>query len=398
MNSGPHEGLAGWPELEPHSLYVHVPFCRHRCGYCSFAVVAGRDHLADRFVAAVLRELDGWLQSNDRPAGDLRTLFLGGGTPTQLSAGQLDRLVEGIAGRLGIGPDTEFSVECNPVDLDQSRGAQLARLGVDRISLGVQSLQADKLRLLERDHDAETCRRAVEVARSFARSVSVDLIFGTPGESPESWRDDLTEVLAWPIDHLSAYELTWEKGTSFWGRRLRGDLPEADEELRAALYEGTVSLAASKGWRQYEVSSFARLAEHECCHNHVYWSGEPWLAFGPGASSFEQGVRLTRHRSTTRYLRLVESGRMEPEIDWLPPRERAAEVLCVGLRRVQGVGAGEFAEITGQDLQELAGATLDELAAAGLAEFLGRNVRLTANGIRLHDAVARRIWEGVVRR
>lgn len=395
---GNGEALPGWPGLPFHSLYVHVPFCRHRCGYCNFAVVAGRDHLADRFVAAVLREMDDWLERNQRPVGGLKTLFLGGGTPTQLSTEQLERLVNGIASRFGVEAATEFSVECNPVDLDQQRGRELAALGVNRISLGVQSLEPGKLKLLERDHDRAIARRAVEIARSFARSVSIDLIFGTPDESMHAWRGDLAEALTWPIDHLSAYELTWEKGTPFWGRRQRGELPESGEELRVAMYEEAISQAMASGLHQYEVSSFARSVQHECRHNHVYWSGEPWLAFGPGAASFESGIRLIRHRSTTTYLQRVEAGRMEWEVDRLPVRERAAEVLCVGLRRVQGVGAVEFSATTGQDLQELAGATLEGLADAGLAELSGRSVRLTARGLKLHDGVAGRIWEGVVRR
>ncbi len=234
------------------SLYVHVPFCRHRCGYCNFTLVAGREDLIDRFLNAIEREMH-WLQGKH----EVSTVFLGGGTPSHLNRNQLLRLSQVIRSRFEFSDECEFSVECNPNDLDDTRADAFSEMGVNRISLGAQSFDWEKLQILERSHTADDIRAAVALARKFARSVSLDLIFAAPGETHEGWVADLEQAVALSPDHISTYELTYEKGTSFWARRLKGQLEQADEERRADMYLAAIELLDRSGLQHYEISSFA---------------------------------------------------------------------------------------------------------------------------------------------
>lgn len=387
----PAEAAGTWPDTRPPaSLYVHVPFCRHRCGYCNFAVVAQRDYLVERYLAAVLLEMDRWLSQAEAVLPPLETVYLGGGTPTHLAGPALQRLVEGIRQRFALAPGVEFTCEANPEDLDPGLAVQLGELGINRISLGVQSLQPGKLALLERSHDAAQVQRAIRLSRGFATSLSLDLIFATPGEDLDRWEQDLSSALAMGIDHLSAYELTWEKGTRYWSRLQRTELQAADEDLRWEMYERTLTLAREAGLERYEISSFARGASHQGRHNRAYWSGAGWLAFGPGAASFERGQRRIRHRSVSHYLKAVEAGTDPWEEDRLPLLERAVEVFCVGLRRVSGVQEEEFRAATGYPLATFFSSFQAELIAEGLAERLPGVFRLTPRGLLLHDWICAR--------
>ncbi len=381
-----------WPDQRPPaSLYVHVPFCRHRCGYCNFALEAGRDWLIPRYVDALLREIDLAQARSDFVVAPLKTVYLGGGTPTRLAGKELQRLVQGIRSRFGTEPDAEITAEANPQDLDESLAGQLGELGFNRISLGVQSLNNDKLRLLERDHDAAGVRQAVEWCRSFARSISVDAIFATPGETLQLCQRDLSEILDLLPDHLSAYELTWEKGTRFWNRLQRGSLNAAEEDQRSEMYEYLQAECSQRGWQQYEVSSFARSREFRSAHNQVYWSGRSWLAYGPGAADFCQGVRVIRHRSTMHYMRSVESGVLDWEVDQLPFETRVAEIFCVGLRQLDGWQDETFREACGVSLHDVAPGEVGRMVQERLLERSPEGIRISPRGLMVHDLVCQRI-------
>lgn len=398
------EGTAGmqddadWVDLRgPRSLYLHVPFCRHRCGYCNFTLVANRDHWMDRYIAAVLREMDLDPAVHSGSIPPLQTVYFGGGTPTHLAGRGLTQLVEGIRSRFTLTADAEFTVEANPEDLTPDVATQLAELGVNRVSLGVQSLNSRKLELLERSHDAARAAEAIRLCRQFARSVSLDLIFAAPGETVGEWEADLSAAMELAPDHLSAYELTWEKGTSFWSRLLKREMTEATEDQRQAMYELTVQLCGRSGLQQYEVSSFSASRAHRSRHNSVYWSGEPWLAFGPGAASLERSVRRIRHRSVVAYLRAVEAGQCSWETDAIPADARAMEILCIGLRRLDGVDREEFLRATGRGLAGFFPELQREAELAGLAVRTPGNLRLTRRGLALHDWIGARWTAAVVR-
>lgn len=372
----------------PRAAYVHVPFCAHRCGYCNFTLVAGRDDLIEPYLAAIEREL----HSLGGPHA-VDTLFIGGGTPTHLPPAALERLLSAVLAAFRPVPQAEFSVEANPIDVDRQRLAILAARQVTRISLGAQSFDSDKLRLLERDHSAQIIRRAFELSREYLPVVAVDLIFGAPGETPDVWSRDLDELLALAPDHVSTYGLTFERGTRFWGRRSRGDLVPLDEEAERTLYASAIDRLTAAGYEHYEVSNFAR-SGYRCRHNETYWAGESYWGVGPGAARYVEGRREINHQSTTAYLRRVLAGQSPvAHSEALPPEDRARELLVLGLRRLQGVERQAFHRRSGFELDALLGEQLASLCEHGLLADDGASVRLTRAGLYVSDA----IWPRVLR-
>lgn len=368
----------------PRSAYLHVPFCRHRCGYCNFAVVAGRDDLARRYLDALGIELS-WLGAPQ----PVDTLYLGGGTPTRLAPDDLTRLLT-LAARWfppRDGATLEWTVEANPGDLSAEVVRLLAEHGVSRLSLGVQSLNSEKLSRLERDHTPDDVRRVVDAARAAGLAVAIDLIFAAPSETLADWRDELAAALELGPEHVSTYGLTYEKGTAFWSRRRRGRIDELDEELQRVMYLEAIDRLAAAGLEHYEVSNFARPGRRSR-HNEAYWTGREYHAAGPGAARYVDGVRQTNHRSTFTWLRRVEAGQSPvAESERLSPEERARERLVFGLRRLKGVDREDFATATGFGVDDLAGAAIKRFVRDGLLADDGARVRLTRDGLLVSDAI-----------
>jgi oxygen-independent coproporphyrinogen III oxidase len=367
---------------EPRSAYIHVPFCAHRCGYCDFTLVAGRDDLIDAYLSALAIEL----ARLERPR-TVDTLFFGGGTPTHLPAAQLQRLLAAVLEWLQPASRAEFAVEANPAGLDDAKIAALASAGVNRISLGAQSFDPQMLTVLERDHRREDIVSAVERLRARIPNIGLDLIFGVPGQSLALWKETLDEALALCPTHISTYGLTFEKGTSFYSRLVRGTLHRCDEEAERAMYEMAMDLLASAGFEQYELSNFAKPG-FRSRHNEIYWMGLPFYGFGPGAARYIGGRRELNHRSVTTWIKRVAKG--ESPIgasEKLSPEESARELIMLGLRRCQGIDLEAFRERTGFDLRELAGAALSRHLQGGLLEITEGNLRLTREGRILADTV-----------
>lgn len=365
----------------PRAAYVHVPFCRHRCGYCNFTLIAGRDDLIDGYLDALAAEL-----SQLGEPREVDTLFFGGGTPTHLSPPQLERLLKLVRGWFPTSPGYEFSVEANPADVTPERVTVLREGGVTRLSLGAQSFDLSKLRLLERDHDAAVIHRAVELARAAGFDVSLDLIFGTPGETLDAWRRDLDAAVELKPDHLSTYGLTIERGTAFWSRRERGSLLPVDEERERALYLATIDRLTAAGYEHYEVSNFAQPGKR-CRHNEVYWAARGYYAAGPGAARYVDGRRETNHRSTTTWLARIRAGESPvAESETLPTDRKAREALVLGLRRLtDGVERRAFADEFGHDVDALGGEELRRLIATGMLDDRDGRLRLTREGLLIAD-------------
>lgn len=365
----------------PRAAYVHVPFCRHRCGYCNFTLIAGRDDLIESYLNALERELTQLGEPRE-----VDTLFLGGGTPTHLAPPQLARLLELVRRWFPTSPGYEFSVEANPADVTDERITALAAGGVTRLSLGAQSFDLAKLRLLERDHDAATIRAAASHARAAGFQLSLDLIFGTPGETLDAWHRDLDAALELQPDHLSTYGLTIEQGTTFWGRRNRGELNPVDEERERELYLATIDRLTAAGFEHYEVSNFARTGKR-CRHNEVYWAARGYYAVGPGAAWYVDGTRSMNHRSTTTWLARIAAGESPiAESETLPPPERAREALVLGLRRLlDGVKCATFALEFGFEPHVLGGAELRRLIDTGMIDDRDGRLRLTREGLLIAD-------------
>lgn len=374
------------PWVWPRAAYIHVPFCAHQCGYCDFAIAVGQDHLIELYLDALEAEMAtlGAPQS-------VRTVFIGGGTPTLLSAAQLDRLLASIQRWAPLQPDGEWSIEANPDTLDDDKVSVLADHGVTRVSLGAQSFHPHLLAVLDRKHVPSQVRQAVERVRRCIAVVSLDLIFGAPGQTEAEWRADLAAALELAPDHLSTYGLTYEKGTPLWKRRERGQVRPLDEDAELALYSTAIDVLEAAGFEQYEISSFAR-PHRRCRHNEVYWANEAYFGFGMGAARYVRGRRELNTRDLKTYIRRALSG--EPatfQSEELGPEERARETMAVQLRRAEGIDRAGFRVQTGFDLETAASPALASLVEQGLLEDDGVRVRLSRRGKYVADGVIERL-------
>lgn len=366
----------------PTAAYLHVPFCAHRCGYCDFTLIARRDDLIDAYLQGMAIDL-----ASLRKPRRVQTLFLGGGTPTHLPAQQLSRLLALAREWFPLEDNFEFSVEANPAGLDDEKIAVLAEFGVNRISLGVQSFDVHILRTLERNHNAAMVADAVSRLRRRFDNISLDLIFGVPGQTLDLWRETLTQAMALEPQHISTYGLTFEKGTSFWSRRSKGQLAQLPDELEREMYALAMDNLAAAGFIQYELSNFARPG-WSCRHNETYWAALSYYGHGPGAARYLAGRRETNHRSVTTWIAHTLAGKSAiGDAEELSPEDRAREALILGLRRVRGVDRNEFFATTGYDLDRL---LIDRVAGAlssGLIEQLTTGYRLTREGRFVADSI-----------
>ena len=368
--------------LAPVAAYVHVPFCHQRCPYCNFTLVANRPEWIDRYWSALEVDL-GHLESL-RP---VETIFIGGGTPTLLNESQLLRLLGSLRRWLSISKAGEWTIEANPNDLSVEKCKLLADQGVTRISIGGQSFDSNKLKMLGRDHNGDDLNIAVETANRFFSRVSLDLIFGVPQESLDVWKRDLQLAVASGVQHVSTYGLTYEKGAAFWGQLQRGNIVAAAEEQELAMYFEAIDQLSSSGMVHYEVSNFARTG-YACRHNETYWTARPWWGFGPGAASFVDGVRRVNHRSTGKYLQRIEAGQSpvaETEIiDWVQwTRER----FVFGMRKMVGVDWDELEEIGEPESLLSMRPTIEKHIQNGWFIREQSRVRLSRPGLAVSDAL-----------
>ena len=369
----------------PRALYVHVPFCLHHCGYCDFTVVANRDQLIPQYLDCLHREMDRARVSDE--AVEVETIFIGGGTPTHLSPLDLERLFRIIREHFRLSSGGEYSIEANPDGLCSERLDVLKQNGVNRISLGVQSFDADVLKTLERTHEPGEAVASVERAAATIDTVSLDLIFGVPGQSLDSWMQTLRAAMQLPIRHISTYGLTFESGTPFFRREQSGSLRKAPEELERTMYIEAIASLQAAGFEHYEVSNFARPG-HACRHNQVYWNADEYYAFGPGAARYLAGTRSMNHRSVPKWLSAVSSGEScIAESETLSSENRAREAIMLALRMNRGLDVASWESRFDVRLTSLAGAALEQSVARGLLEWNDGNLRLTAEGRLIADTV-----------
>ena len=395
LPAGVADGAAG----RAFGVYLHVPFCAVRCGYCDFntytpSELAGTGTGVDprAFPARAVAELD--LAATviraaglpDRPAS---TVFVGGGTPTLLPAADLGLMLAAVRDRFGLAADAEVTVEANPDSVTADSMATLAGHGVTRVSLGMQSAVGHVLATLDRTHDPGRVPEAVGWARAAGLSVSLDLIYGTPGETLDDWRRSLDAALACRPDHLSAYALVVEPGTRLAARVRRGELPGTDEDDLADKYELADEVLAAAGFAWYEVSNWARSPRDACRHNLGYWRGDDWWGVGPGAHSHIGGVRWWNVRHPAEYAARLESGRSPAQArERLDAGQRHTERVLLGLRLAEGLPL--------EDLSEAERARLPALVERGLIESGPDSTEravLTRAGRLLADAVVRELLD-----
>lgn len=369
------DAAGGWA-----SCYVHIPFCARLCPYCDFAVVEGRDALIDRYGEALLSEI-----AASPPWRPLDTVFVGGGTPSRVSPDLLAGVLEALAARHGLAADAEITMEANPEDWSAQTSDAFRAAGITRLSFGAQSFDPEVLRELGRRHTPDDIVAAVEQARrSGFPSVSVDLIFGTPGETVESWRRSVDLAIGLGLDHVSTYALTVERGTAP-SRAVAAGAPAPDEDDQADKYELALAELTGAGFVHYETSNYARPG-HASRHNLNAWAQGEYLAYGLGAHRHLAGVRSWNVRRIDAYLERVEAGGSpvtgEERLD---DDAREIERLVLGMRRRAGVVAGE------RGTAWLAGEEGRRLAAAGLVDLVGD--RLVVTNPLLADTVARALLD-----
>ncbi len=437
---------------ETTGLYIHIPFCIRKCAYCDFNSYAGEQSLFGPYLRALRREM-ALYASIDHPGpghgnapaaagGVCQTLYVGGGTPTVLPADDLCALVRDAEAMFGLPGDAEITVEANPGTVDEAALRALAAAGVNRLSLGVQSLDPHMLRILGRIHDADQARRAVFDARAAGiENLNLDLIFGLPGQGLSVWQEDLEGILALEPDHLSLYALTVEEGTPLAASIGTGALPSPDPDLAAEMYEWAEERLARDGWDHYEISNWARPG-YACRHNLIYWRNEPYLGLGAGAHSSFPGMEraglaiqderhrrssmpgnghcersdtcaaprprcrravstaVSRSRTTWQrwanlpkprdYIAALEQGQrpIDGEVEGIDCALERAETMIMGLRLLhEGVPAERFRRRFGISLEEAYEQQIEGLVARGLLERLPDRLRLTAKGHLLGNQV-----------
>jgi len=375
-------------------VYLHVPFCRVRCGYCDFNTYTAselRGARQDQYADTLLREIDLAASVLDRAGGNraASTVFFGGGTPTLLPPGDLARMLGGVRDTFGIADGAEVTVEANPDTVSPAVAAELAASGVTRLSIGMQSAVPHVLASLDRTHDPDNVRTAVAAARGAGLDVSVDLIYGAPGESLEDWRASLDAAVALEPDHVSAYALIIEDGTKLARQIRRGEVAAPDDDLQADMYELADELLEGAGFDWYEVSNWSRGDAHRSRHNLAYWVGSDWWGFGPGAHSHIGGVRFWNVKHPAAYAQRLAAAQSPAAGREVPDAEaRALESVLLRTRIRDGL---PVEELLGEGRHAVAALIADGLIE-GRTALRGRVV-LTRRGRLLADAVVRALTE-----
>jgi oxygen-independent coproporphyrinogen-3 oxidase len=357
-------------------IYVHVPFCSHRCWYCDFNAYAGLEHFADAYMdalatdAALALSTPEGVDLDSRPA--VTSIFIGGGTPSLVEARSIIRVVDAIRGSWDVTNDAEITIECNPESLTAEKLDAYADAGINRISIGVQSLDERLLATLGRQHSSERALEAIcEAGERFA-NVSADLIFGVPGEADASWRRSLDGVLAAGIAHLSAYALIYEEGTPLESFRKLGKVIPVDDDSVADRWDIANDVLSAAGFGRYEISNWTRPGRASR-HNGLYWACGEYLGIGAGAHSHlasERGaIRSWTVKGPERYVETVTAGaRAVAGSEAIDARTRASEVMVLGLRRTLGVSEDDFEALVGEPIDALFGDEVDEAVRRGLLE------------------------------
>ncbi|RMB59933.1 radical SAM family heme chaperone HemW [Tessaracoccus antarcticus] len=380
------EGIGG----SPLSMYVHIPFCRTRCGYCDFNTYTASElpgMSSGDYVSAAHREIALAASVLGDGAPPVDTVFFGGGTPTMLPAETLAGMLDAIRDRFGLADDAEVTTEANPDTVDRAYFDRLRESGFTRISLGMQSVVPHVLSVLERVHTPE---RGLQAARWAAEAgfdhVSLDLIYGTPGESADDWMASLEAVAATPVDHVSAYSLIVEEGTRLAMQVRRGQIPMPDDDELADKYLMAEQFLTGHGFANYEVSNWAATPSGQCRHNLNYWRGANWWGVGPGAHSHVGGLRFWNRKHPRSYVAELDAGRSPVQAgEQLSAEDRRIETVMLELRLAEGL---DLAVLTDSER-----ARVPETVERGLGVIEGQRLILTLQGRLLADGVVRNLLD-----
>ena len=371
-------------QKKPTSAYVHIPFCTQICYYCDFSKVFIKNQPVDSYLEHLLQEFHSY------DIQKLRTLYIGGGTPTALSAPQLEVLLDGLTKNLDLSVLEELTIEANPGDLDEDKIAVLKNSAVNRVSLGVQTFDDKMLKKIGRSHlERDIYENIDRLKLAGFDNISIDLIYALPGQTMDQVKDNVAKAIALEIPHMSLYSLILENHTVFMNRMRRGKLPLPKEEVEAEMFEYIIAELERAGFENYEISNFSKPG-FESRHNLMYWDNAEYYGIGAGASGYVNGVRYKNHGPIRHYLKAVEEGNARINEEHLSLREQMEEEMFLGLRKKTGVSKARFEEKFGTSFDNLYGQVVRDLCHQGLLQVEGQQIRMTKKGLFLGDTVAER--------
>ena len=369
-------------QKKPTSAYVHIPFCTQICYYCDFSKVFIKNQPVDSYLEHLLQEFHSY------DIQKLRTLYIGGGTPTALSAPQLETLLDGLTKNLDLSVLEELTIEANPGDLDADKIAVLKNSAVNRVSLGVQTFDDKMLKKIGRSHlEKDIYENIDRLKLAGFDNISIDLIYALPGQTMDQVKNNVAKAVALDIPHMSLYSLILENHTVFMNRMRRGKLPLPKEELEAEMFEYIISKLERSGFEHYEISNFSKPG-FESRHNLMYWDNAEYYGIGAGASGYVNGIRYKNHGPIRHYLSAVEAGNARVTEEHLSQREQMEEEMFLGLRKKSGVSITRFEEKFGTSFEDLYGQVVRELCHQDLLQVEGTQIRMTKKGLFLGDTVA----------
>ncbi len=369
-------------QTKPTSAYVHIPFCTQICYYCDFSKVFIKNQPVDTYLEHLIEEYDSY------DIKKLRTLYIGGGTPTALSAPQLAFLLEKLTDKLDLSYLEELTIEANPGDLDQEKIAVLKDSPVNRVSLGVQTFNDRMLKQIGRSHlEKDIYENIANLKKAGFDNISIDLIYALPKQTMEDVKINVAKAIALDIPHMSLYSLILENHTVFMNRMRRGKLPLPKEDLEAEMFDYIIAELGKAGFEHYEISNFSKPG-FESCHNLMYWDNAEYYGIGAGASGYVNGVRYKNHGPIRHYLQAVEAGNARLQEEVLTLNEKMEEEMFLGLRKKSGVSKKRFEEKFGLSFEDQYGAVVSDLTEQGLLVPDRDIVRMTKQGLFLGDTVA----------
>ena len=369
-------------QTKPTSAYVHIPFCTQICYYCDFSKVFIKNQPVDSYLEHLIEEYDSY------DIKKLRTLYIGGGTPTALSAPQLAFLLKKLTDKLDLSYLEELTIEANPGDLDREKIAVLKDSPVNRVSLGVQTFNDRMLKQIGRSHsEKDIYENIANLKKAGFDNISIDLIYALPKQTMEDVKTNVAKAIALDIPHMSLYSLILENHTVFMNRMRRGKLPLPKEDLEAEMFDYIIAELEKAGFEHYEISNFSK-PDFESRHNLMYWDNAEYYGIGAGASGYVDGVRYKNHGPIRHYLQAVEAGNARVQEEVLTLNEKMEEEMFLGLRKKSGVSKKRFEEKFGLSFEEQYGAVVSELTEQGLLVADRDIVRMTKQGLFLGDTVA----------
>ena len=371
-------------------IYIHIPFCLSKCPYCDFNSIVLDSGLAEEYVKSLLKEIQAFSESQ-AVSMVAKTIYFGGGTPSILKASQLSEILETVFSSFEVKSDAEIGLESNPGTLSVSKAKKFRKLGFNRLSLGVQSFRDEELKILGRTHTSRQALKSYKMLKECLNNLSLDLIFGIPGQSLKTWRENLNMALKLRPEHLSVYSLTIEEGTPFYYLWKQGKLGLPDEEGVRKMYLEGINLLKAQGYRQYELSNFA-CKGFECQHNLRYWQGKEYIGFGAGAHSYFQGVRWGNIRGIKEYVELSEKNSLLIDFrERLTESQKINEFILLGLRMTEGIDLKKLKEDLNFDLEKFKKEEVGELVKKRFLKKEKGRLRLIRKGILVSDSIIQKL-------